>query len=259
MSGYAARWAAHNASRQAAIVGAAVELLEESAVGSDLPIRAIAERAGVAKSALYRQFDGKDELERRMRSFIIDELEDVLTSQMDLSRGSAREILIRVMSVIADWMIEHPRWNELIRSGPAFDGNQTLDALNELKLRMTRRAETVITTITGALGVDTDAFEPVPFAAVTMIEATMSTWITQGSAQRPRDRIVADLTNLTVYILDGAARSAGLTADPDEEFTVVMQQLLVQTRPKSQIDQTDQIDQTEQGHQAIADAALQEG
>ncbi|WP_083342759.1 TetR/AcrR family transcriptional regulator [Rhodococcus triatomae] len=223
MTGYAARWATHNVERRTAIVQAAVELLEESPAGTELSVRAVAERAGVAKSVLYRQFGGKDELERRMRSHIVDELGALLTSKLDLSTGSVRSIISRTVQVLADWMIEHPRWDEFLRGGPTFDGDESLDAVSELKLRMARRSEAILASIADALDVDPQAFEPVPYAVVTMVEATMSTWIRQDAPERPRSRIVSDLTDLTVYILDGAARSVGVVADPDEEFTAVLQ------------------------------------
>lgn len=63
VSGYEARWEQHNAERRGHILQAAVALLEESPPGAEISMVRIAERAGVAKSVMYRQFAGKDELD----------------------------------------------------------------------------------------------------------------------------------------------------------------------------------------------------
>lgn len=222
VSGYEARWEQHNAERRGHILQAAVALLEESPPGAEISMVRIAERAGVAKSVMYRQFAGKDELKRRVRSYVFDDFAGVLDAKLDVSNGSLREILTRTVAAVADWMLEHPRLDEFARRGPIFDGDGSLDAVSELKLRMTRQSEGIISAIAQTIGMDDTAFKTVPFAVVTMVEATLSAWIRGAAPQRSREEIVTHLADFAWYVLDGAARSIGLEISRDDELTAVI-------------------------------------
>jgi AcrR family transcriptional regulator len=222
VSGYEARWMQHNAERRSQILLAMIELLEESPSGVDISVAAIAKRAGVAKSVIYRQTSGKDELERRVRSYLIDDFGAVLAIKLDISDGSLREILTRTVEAVADWMIDHPRLNEFARSGPAFEGDQTLDAVGELKLRMIERADGIIAAITEAIGVDASAFKLVPLAIVTMVEETLFAWVRSPAPTHTRDEMIAHLADFAWYLLDGAARAIGFEVSRDEPLTAVI-------------------------------------
>lgn len=222
ISGYDARWEQHNAERRTHILQAAVALIEQSPAGAEISMLRIAERAGVAKSVMYRQFAGKDELERRVRSYVFDDFAAVLDNKLDVSNGSLREILHRTVAAVADWMLDHPRLDEFVRRGPTFNGDGSLDAVSELKLRMTRQSEAIIASIAETIGVDDGAFKTVPFAVVTMVEATLSAWIRGAAPSSSRDEIVSHLADFAWYVLDGAARSIGLEISRDDELTAVI-------------------------------------
>ncbi|MEZ0364217.1 TetR/AcrR family transcriptional regulator [Mycobacterium sp. pUA109] len=221
-SGYEARWEQHNVERRAQILRAAVELIEESPAGGAVSVLSIAKRAGVAKSVVYRQFSSKEELECRVRSYVFDEFAAVLDTKLDVTNGSLREILTRTVEAVADWMIDHPRLDEFARRGPTFEGDGSLDAVGELKLRMTRQAEDIIAEIAATIGVDDAAFTSVPFAVVTMVEATLSAWRRGAAPTRSREEMIAHLADFAWYVLDGAARSAGLEVSRDDPLMAVI-------------------------------------
>lgn len=226
VSGYEARWEQHNTERRAQILQAAVALIEENPPGAEISMVRIAERAGVAKSVVYRQFAGKDELERRVRSYVFDDFAAVLDTNLDVGNGSLRDILTRTVAAVADWMLDHPRLDEFVRRGPTFDGDGSLDAVSELKLRMTRQSEGIIATIAQTIQVDDSAFKTVPFAVVTMVEATLSAWIRGAAPERSREEIVTHLADFAWYVLDGAARASELEINRDDELTSVIASLM---------------------------------
>ena len=215
VSGYEARWEQHNTERRAQLLEAAVALIEENPPGAEISMVRIADRAGVAKSVVYRQFAGKEELERRVRSFVFDDFAAILDTNLDVGNGSLRDILTRTVAAVADWMLDHPRLDEFVRRGPTFGSDDSLDAVSELKLRMTRQSE-------GIIGVDDSAFKTVPFAVVTMVEATLSAWIRGAAPERSREEIVTHLADFAWYVLDGAARASGLEINRDDELTSVI-------------------------------------
>ncbi|WP_454788030.1 TetR/AcrR family transcriptional regulator [Mycolicibacterium lutetiense] len=222
VSGYDARWEQHNTERRAQILQAAVALVEENPPGAEISMVRIADRAGVAKSVVYRQFSGKDELERRVRSWVFDDFAAVLDTNLDVTNGSLRDILTRTVAAVADWMLDHPRLDDFARRGPTFESAGSLDAVSELKLRMTRQSEGVIAAIAQTIGVDDSAFKTVPFAVVTMVEATLSAWIRGAAPERSREEIVSHLADFAWYVLDGAARASGLEINRDDELTAVI-------------------------------------
>ncbi len=222
VSGYEARWEQHNAERRTKILQAAVALVEENPPGAEISMVRIAERAGVAKSVVYRQFAGKEDLERRVRSYVFDDFAALLDTKLDVSNGSLRDILTRTVAAVADWMLDHPRLDDFVRRGPTYSGDGSLDAVSELKLRMTSQSEGIIATIAQTIGMDDTAFKTVPFAVVTMVEATLSAWIRGAAPARSRDEIVTHLADFAWYVLDGAARSIGLEINRDDELTSVI-------------------------------------
>ena len=222
VSGYEARWEQHNAERRSQILLAMIELLEESPSGADISVAAIAKRAGVAKSVIYRQTSGKEELERRVRSYLIDDFGSVLVGKLDITEGSLREILTRTIEAVADWMIDHPRLNEFARNGPSFEGDETLDAVGELKLRIIERADGIIGAITLAIGVDDSAFKLVPLAIVTMVEETLFAWVRSPAPTHTREQMIAHLADFTWYVIDGAARAIGFEVSRDEPLVAVV-------------------------------------
>ena len=226
-SGHEARWEQHNSERRSRILLAAVELLEEAPAGTDVSVRQISARAGLAKSVVYRQFEGREDLDRRIRSHLIDEFSRTLEDRLDISHGSFEEIIVRTIRAVADWMVDHPRLDEFARTGPTREGPPDVDAVTALKLRMSQRAQEVLTSIAGQVGIDIGdgIFDTLPFALVTMVEGTLRHWVHNPTPVRSREQIVDELATLTRYALDGAIRSVGLTVDPRTELTELIAQL----------------------------------
>ncbi|WP_328387597.1 TetR/AcrR family transcriptional regulator [Nocardia sp. NBC_00416] len=222
VNGYEARWEPHNTERQLRILRAAVELLEEKPLGADVPVLEIAKRAGVAKSVVYRQFSGREDLDRRIRSYLIDDLGSVLDAQLDVSSGSVREIITRTVRAVADWMGDHPNLTAFARNGPPAGGPDSVDAISSLKIRISERSRELIEAIARIVGVDAAALEPVPFAVVTMVEGVLAAWVADPGTNRTRAEVVADLADYAWYVLDGTARTVGASVDPDRELAEVV-------------------------------------
>lgn len=232
-SGYELRWRAHNSQRRETILRAAAELVEESEPGAAIPVRSIAERAGLVKSVVYRQFKSKDDLARGLRGFVVERFAAELEADLDVSTGSLREIVRRSIASAASWMQDNPRLVDLLRAGPTDaaagpDGVPVApDAIGELKHRVIARADQTIDGLAALTGLDPRAFAGVPFMVFTMVEGTLTSWVRDEAAIRGRSRadVVESLTDVTWFVLDGAARTLGIQVDPDAEFSQVMNDL----------------------------------
>jgi AcrR family transcriptional regulator len=224
-SGYELRWQAHNSERRELILRAAAELVEESDSDAPISVQRIADRAGLVKSVVYRQFKGKDDLTRSLRGYVVESFAAELEVDLDISTGSLRSILHRAISSAAQWMQNNPRLVDLLRSGPTDHGPQgPTDAIGELKERIVSRGQQTINDIATAAELDGAVFTRVPFVIFTMVEATLTSWVRGERSIRDQSRaeLVASLTDITWFVLDGAARSIGLIVDPDADFSAVI-------------------------------------
>ncbi|MFG1856064.1 TetR family transcriptional regulator [Actinomadura geliboluensis] len=224
-SGYQARWEEHNSARQLMILRAAVDLLEESPPGTHIPVQKIAKRAGLAKSVVYRRFADRDDLDRRIRSYLVDDFASTMAAKLDVSHGSVEEILRRSVDTVAGWMSEHPRLHDFMRQGPTHDDDAGGDAVSSLRGRIAVRAHEVIAAFLASFDLDDGGLESLPLAIVTMVEGMLTQWVREPAPRRPRAEIVAELATYAWFMLDGAARSLGLVIDPTAELRTVVERM----------------------------------
>ncbi len=175
LTGREARWERHNSERQKRILTSAVELIEERAAGAEVSVQQIADRAGLAKSVVYRQFSGRDDLDRRVRAFVLGQFAAALDASMSISVGTLDQILTRTISAVAEWITEHPRIHEFMGTGPTDYDDESIDAISSLKATIADSARTTITEVGRSVGIDSSPFDSLPFAVVTMVEARSPT------------------------------------------------------------------------------------
>lgn len=207
------RWDAHNADRQARIIRAAIDLIEEQPARAEIPIQDIANRAGLAKSVVYRQFDRRDELDRRIRRQISDDVLERITASMDFSQGSFHDVIRRSVAVVAVWAAEHVSQYETLRSGPVTSGSKS-DALAVLRKRTAERIDSVRVMLAQTLDLDLDPLASLGFAVVTMVEGTLAHWVRDSTARRTREQIIDEISAYVWFLIEGAARSLDIELDP---------------------------------------------
>ncbi|WP_369633579.1 TetR/AcrR family transcriptional regulator, partial [Nocardia sp. JMUB6875] len=104
------RWDEHNTARRTAILEALIALIEENDPGAEISTQQIADRAGLARSVVYRQFQNREDLDARARELIFDhylaELEDIMV--LDPAK-TVEDIIFDIMSTVVHWTGNHPR------------------------------------------------------------------------------------------------------------------------------------------------------
>lgn len=208
LTGHEARWERHNSARQTRIVESAVALLDESAPGTEIPVQSIAKRAGLAKSVVYRQFEGREDLDRRIRSYLLEDFDTTISSQLDVNSGSIIDIATKTIRAVLDWMTDYPHRYEFMRSG-ATDDDPAVDAISTVKVRMEQR-------VRGCPDPDyrdaRNRLQPLRIGHLcggNHGRGSLSRWLREAEPVRTRTEIVEDLANYVWYVLDGqGARSA---------------------------------------------------
>ncbi|WP_040796027.1 TetR/AcrR family transcriptional regulator [Nocardia higoensis] len=231
--GRRARWQPHNEGRRERIVAALVELLEESPPGAEVPMQRITERAGLAKSVVYRQFSGRDELDRRTRTAIADRFAETLAAALDVSVGSIDEILHRTVAVVVDWIDQHAGLYEFLRRGPAYGDPDDVDGISSLKDRIAADTRELVSGLAGVVGVvDEPVVDTMTFAIVSMTEATVTRWVRSPERTLSRERLIGELAGYAWSVLDGAARAQNLDLDPDEPLLSALTRLSAVRTPR---------------------------
>ncbi|MFC6010250.1 TetR/AcrR family transcriptional regulator [Nocardia lasii] len=233
VSGRQARWQPHNDSRRERIVLAAIELIEQSPAGVEVPIVQIAEHAGLAKSVVYRQFAGRDELDRRIRSDVAERFVGDIEDALDIADGSIHNILVRTIGAVVSWIEDHPRLRDFLRTGPS-ETDPDVDAMSALIATIAGSTRALVSGLAGAVGVTDDASaDTMTFAIVSMTEATVTRWSNDPAPALTKDQLIEELASYAWHVVDGVARRHGLTLDPDQQFTEVLTHLIAGDRPDS--------------------------
>ncbi|WP_336082413.1 TetR/AcrR family transcriptional regulator [Nocardia sp. SSK8] len=226
VSGRQARWQPHNDSRRERIVLSAIELLEQAPVGAEVSIVQIAENAGLAKSVVYRQFAGRDELDRRIRSEIADRFAADIEDALDIGDGSIHQILVRTVGGVVTWIQDHPRLHEFLRTGPS-EADTDVDAMNALIASIAASTRALVTGLAGVVGVaDDGSADTMTFAIVSMTEATVTRWANDPDPVLTREQLIEEVADYAWHVVDGVARRHGLTLDAEQPLTTVLTQLM---------------------------------
>ncbi len=204
----------------------AIELLEGTPAGGEVSIVQIAENAGLAKSVVYRQFAGRDELDRRIRSEIADRFASDIEDALDIGDGSIHQILVRTVGGVVTWIQDHPRLHEFLRTGPS-EADPDVDAMTALIASIAASTRALITGLAGVVGVaDDGSADTMTFAIVSMTEATVTRWAGDPDPTLTRDQLIEEVADYAWHVVDGVARRHGLTLDAEQPFTTVLNQLM---------------------------------
>lgn len=105
--------AAHRPSRRHAIVSAAVRVFARQGF-ADASIQAVAAEAGVAPTAVYYHFAGKDDLFNAALRLCLDSVTAVAVEARPDEAPADAEGLARTISAVFEWLDTHPEERQLL-------------------------------------------------------------------------------------------------------------------------------------------------
>ncbi|MFI9510742.1 TetR/AcrR family transcriptional regulator [Nocardia sp. NPDC052566] len=235
------RWKEHNSARQATILEAAIALIEEGAPGAEASIQQIAERAGLARSVVYRQFENREDLDAQAREFIFQrylaEFEELLV--LDPGR-SAEEVLLEVMRTVVRWADEHPNLYRFGQTGSLPGPDAGAGAMATFRHRVADMLWQRFSSWTAVLGIDVAPFHPLVFGVVGMVEGVVTQYLsTPKGADRPALETIARLlTSSTWYLFEGHARELGYRFDRSANVAAALSELFADAAKHPMADPT---------------------
>jgi len=212
--GRSARWEAHNTAQRLRIVEAAIALYDAGRAGASL--QEIGDRAGVARSVVYRQFADRRDLERAVQQHIIDDLSAVLVPTLaPAAEDTVRSALRRAASTYVGWAAAHPRLHQLADFDLDADGplQQALDHLAGVAASLL--VDWFAMCGAELTSADRATTDPLAHGLVGAAFATVRRWVHLGAAVPDADHLIELLVESTWALIDARARAFGLTLDPD--------------------------------------------
>lgn len=210
------RWEQHNLERRAAILAAAIEVIEATPAGDEVNVAHIAERAGIGRSVIYRHFADRSELDREIRVAVLNDVWDHLLPVLTLE-GSIPQIIERAVAAYVGWAAAHPALHQVAVTATA-GGDTSLDeGVGVIAERVVELIETAISII--ALDISDDelaAVDPLVHGFVGAVFGVVRRWLARP-VREPSAEVLVDLTTASVWFqLHGHARALGLELRPDQ-------------------------------------------
>ncbi|TIC85520.1 TetR/AcrR family transcriptional regulator [Nocardioides sp. GY 10127] len=219
------RWDAHKAERREQVLAAAVAVVEETEPGAEVPVSAIAARAGLSRTVLYRHFADRADLDAAVQAYIVQRLFDELLPAVTLE-GSIGDIIERIVATYVAWSAAHPALHRMIESdlgGPAGPGvvTQGTDVVAGQVLALISAA---LELLGGQLSEDDVAvLDPLTYGLVGAVVSAVRRWLALPE-RRPDAVVLAEtVTDSVWYLLDGHARALGVHLDRDQPLVEILE------------------------------------
>lgn len=224
--GRQARWRQHNSERRRQIIDAAIAVVEDGEPGAEVHVAQIAERAGLNRSVVYRHFADRADLDHAVQARILEDVWQLLVPAMALD-ATVPDVIRRVVGTYVRWAVDHPALHRLA------DHERTGDAPGPLEQGLERIAHQVREVI--ALGLTVlgaepeehldELLDPLVHGVVGAVFSSVRNWLFQADRRLSPDMLIELVSQSVWFVVDGHARSFGVTIDPTrpvQELTVAV-------------------------------------
>ncbi|KAA1427676.1 TetR/AcrR family transcriptional regulator [Nocardioides antri] len=215
LDGRQLRWQDHNEERRLHVLNAAVELIEEQPLGTELKVQQIAERAGLVRTVVYRLFSNRVDLNRAVQLHIVGMIRDVLDSTMVLS-GSIEEIIHSIVGGYVEWVAEHPHLHEMAQRALGDGQPGELDrAVDQLGTDISELFQAGATLLDHEL--DEEQLNTLDLLVVGLlgqVRGSVNQWVRRSDQALSPRGLTNMLSRWIWYQIDGQAREIGVVLDP---------------------------------------------
>jgi AcrR family transcriptional regulator len=210
------RWEQHNVERRAAILTAAIEVIEATPTGDEVNVARIAERAGVGRTVIYRHFADRAELDREIRVAVLNDVWDHLLPVLTL-QGSIPQIVERAVAAYVGWADAHPALHHVAVTTEPGGANPLDEGVAVIADRVVELIETAVDILRLDLSDDDRAaVDPLVHGFVGAVFGVVRRWLARP-VREPSAQVLVELTTASVWFqLQGHARALGLELLADQ-------------------------------------------
>lgn len=204
--GRARRWAGQRAARRAELVDAAVTAIAEH--GPEVTTEQITAAAGVPRPALYRHFDGLDDLQGAIAEHALALYAEAL-APVWRPRGTPREMLAAAVTAHVQWLAGHTElYRYILRSA------RVTTAVTDVREQIADRMVALLGEDVPGGGLPPSVAEPLAAGVVGLVDAATGRWL-DGTDPLPLDQLAQELARWVWAALDAAFRARSIVIDPD--------------------------------------------
>jgi len=209
--GRSTRWLGHKAERKERILEAALAAITDE--GSDVGVQQIAARADVPRSAVYRIFADRGDLDEQIRARIIDRLMADLAPALT-PQGTARQAITRAVDTYLRWIVDAPRLHQFLGIGSASRRTTGSRVVTGTKTAIALQISDQFATMLRNLDQDAAVAESLAFGLVGLVDASVNRWLSNPESAMTGAQLADFLTTSIWQVLDGNLRRLGITIDP---------------------------------------------
>jgi AcrR family transcriptional regulator len=194
---------------------AAIALLEEQPLGSELRVQQIAERAGLVRTVVYRLFSNRLDLNRAVQQHIVGMIREQLDSTLVLS-GSIEEIVGGVVGGYVSWVAEHPQLHEMAQRalGDGLPGELDL-AVDNLGSDIASLFQAGAVMLGQELDDDQIAtLDVLVVGLIGQVRGSVNQWVRRQERTMSARTLAHLLSRWIWFQIDGQAREIGVELDP---------------------------------------------
>lgn len=180
--------------------------------GPDALTGQIAEKAGLARTHVYRHFSGKQSLDLAVATYLVDGLTSRIRDALH-HPGSPIEIIRAAVTEHLAWVDEHPNLYRFLVRRSHTDTETGSDLATDVKDAFGRELTSILGAYFALFDVPEEYAEPVVIGLVGMVDATATWWSERRSVGRAE--LAEALVRRCWMIIDDAARSYGVTVPAD--------------------------------------------
>lgn len=204
--GRARRWAGQRAARRAEVVEAAMAAI--AVHGPEASTEQIAAEAGVPRPALYRHFDGIDDLQSAIAEHALSRYVAALAPVWN-PRGTPREMLAAAVAAHVQWLAGHTDlYRYILRA------SRVTTAVTDVRQGIADRMVRLLGEDIPGGGLPAAVAEPLAAGAVGLVDAATGRWL-ESADPLPLDELAEELARWVWAMLDAAFRSRSIVIDPD--------------------------------------------
>jgi AcrR family transcriptional regulator len=218
--GRQARWARHNEERREQIIAAAVEVIAAGQPGAEVHVQQIAERAGVNRTVVYRYFNDRADLDLAIQRAIVAQLWERLLPAVTLE-GTVPEIIDRIVGTYVDWAVSHPALHHVVDHD--YGSGALEQALDEIASAIGQVVTFAIAAFGGVLEFDEDELDPLMHGLVGAVFGSVRRWLNRPEPVLSAERLRSTVSRSVWFVLDGHARQAGVTLDPERTVAEMLE------------------------------------
>lgn len=221
------RWEKHKRERRASIIDAAVALIEEHPPGAEIHVHQIAERAGIARPALYRHFADRADLDVAVQKRALGMLLQELNPQVVVT-GTISDVINRIITTYVGWAGEHPALHRVaLREGVGRPGSPLRTAVQNVADFVTPLIVAGAETFEAELDPDdVDSLDLLVFGLVSEVVGAVRLWLSRPERRPATDALARRLADAVWFQLDGLARARGAAIDPASSIEEILTRAL---------------------------------